>query len=198
MKSLEAPLESEDDTLKKNKAGHAGPSINPRPVSPGGKADKRSASRKDLGNYTIRVGVCVLPEELRRAESQIRSLGLSPSSVRGRNKVGMHKVLVGPYPTREKAGRIRHRLYARHVKGNVTAFEGGYYIRVGAFYKKDSALRMRDRMKKMGYSSRPLFQPTEISCHVLFATGRGDPAAAREKVNLLRKKGFKAAAIVRK
>jgi cell division septation protein DedD len=157
---------------------------------------KKNAGKK-MSTYNIRVGAFVLAGELKQAMDKVKALGLIPSAKKEKNKVNMHKVLVGPYPTKNRAQSAQNRLKGKKIKGFITRTGGNYYVHVGAFYKKDGALRMKEKVDKLGYPSKPLYQPTELLCNTLYAAYKGTLAEAEENRNLLRKKGFKKAEIVR-
>lgn len=160
------------------------------------KTEKPKKTAKEAGIFNIRVGAFVLSSELKQATDQVKALGLSAITKKEKNKVEMHKVLVGPYPSRTGAEKAQTQLQAKGTKGFVTEAENQYFVGVGSFYKKEGALDMKGKMEKLGFPSRPIFEPTELLCDTLYATNKGTAEEAEKMLRLLKSKGFQGAVML--
>ncbi|MBI5185713.1 MAG: SPOR domain-containing protein [Nitrospinae bacterium] len=160
------------------------------------KETKKEAKKEETRAFNIRVGAFVLPDELKQASDKVKALGLLPSTKREKNKIGMHKVLVGPYSTKGAAEKVQGQLQAKLKKGPVVENGGKFYVQIGAFYKKDGAIEMKEQVEKMDFPAMPLFEPTEILCDTLYASGKGTRSEVEKTLNLLKGKGFDAAETV--
>lgn len=215
MKPLREPQASDEDALPlEPKAGIAQPPASHEkpvekvekkaetPATPDKpKEEPKKETRKEAGKeetraFNIRVGAFVLPDELKQATDKVKALGLLPSTKKEKNKVGMHKVLVGPYSTKGGAEKAQGQLQAKLKKGPVVENGGKFYVQIGAFYKKDGAIEMKEQVETMRFPAMPLFEPTEIMCDTLYASGKGNRSEVEKTLNLLKGKGFDAAETV--
>ena len=206
MAPLKEPLSSEEDARPTSAPVSPVPETSPPPSAPikeqpaakPVEAVKKVAPKSESKAYRIRVGAFVLSNELEQAVSEVKALGLVPTTKREKNEVPLHKVLAGPYSSKEKAADAAVKLKNKGIKGFITKAGSDYFVQVGNFYSKESAQRMKESVEKAGFSSRPSHEPSNISCDTLYAAFQGDHAEAEGKVAALRKKGFDSAKIVSK
>ncbi len=148
--------------------------------------------------YKIFVGAFVLDDELKNAKARVKSLGLSSTMKKEKKPIKMHKVAVGPYPSRSEVADIQKELKDKRIDGFVINKEGRHYVSVGSFYKEYGASEMKRKVERLGYPSRTFYQASPLLCRTLYVTKKGALNEAEKVRSALRNKGFKAAEILRR
>ncbi len=140
--------------------------------------------------WELRFALCVYRASCESVRVELKKTGVESHIVEGRAKVGVYRVMTGPWPTASHAEEARLQLKSKAVEGNEFVADNHYYLLSDAMPEEKVASAMLNKIREMGLRAEMAFKREPRKVYKVYSGGFPDEETAKAEKNRLASQGI--------
>lgn len=140
--------------------------------------------------WELRFALCVYHASCESVRVELEKKGVESHVVEGRAKIGVYRVMAGPWPTASHAEKARLQLRSKGVEGNEFVADNKYYLLSHAVPEEKVANAMRNKIREMGFRAEMAFKREPRKVYKVYSNGFADEKTAKAEKNRLASQGI--------